>query len=183
MINGPLNNEQDLIIALKKGEESAYSYLYDHYGSALYGYILQMTSNAELAKDLMQEVFIKVFQKIGQYDEQKGHFYTWLIRIAHNTALDKIKSNYYKNNQNTYSIEEKHNIQGGEGAVTPKIDHIGVDKALISLDETHKKVIDLAYFHGFTQSEIAKEMGLPVGTVKTQVRKALIQLRKLLNIE
>ena len=182
MTNETLNNEKELIIALKKGDESAYSYLYDHYSAAIYGYILQMTSDSELAKDLLQEVFIKVFQKIGQYDEQKGHLYTWLIRVAHNTTIDKIRSTNYKKNQRTIALDANNERAGNEATVTTSVDHIGMDKVLVSLDETHKKVIDLAYFHGFTQNEIAEEMGMPIGTVKTQVRKALIQLRKLLNI-
>jgi len=182
LTNETLNNEKDLVIALKQGDESAYSYLYDHYGAAIYGYILQMTSDTELAKDLLQDVFIKVFQKIGQYDEQKGHLYTWLIRVAHNTTIDKIRSKNYKENRHTHAFDEKNAGDADNGTTTPSVDHIGMDKVLVSLDETHKKVIDLAYFHGYTQNEIAEEMGMPIGTVKTQVRKALIQLRKLLNI-
>ncbi|SEA33541.1 RNA polymerase sigma-70 factor, ECF subfamily [Arachidicoccus rhizosphaerae] len=177
-----LNNEFDLIIALKKGDETAYSYLYDQYGAALYGFIIHMTKEQELAKDILQEVFIKIFQKIDLYDPQKGPLYAWLIQITRNTTLDKLRSKQYQTNRRTLPLEEK-NISGTlENTIQPKLDHIGVDKVLVALDESHKKVIDLAYFHGFTQNEIAKEMGLPVGTVKTKVRNALIQLRKLLNI-
>ena len=182
LINETLNNEKDLVLALKKGEEAAYSYLYDQYGAALYGHILKMTSNQELSKDLLQEVFIKVFQKINQYDEQKGLLYTWLIRVAHNTTLDKIKSSHFQNNLQTFSLDEKRSDSGNQGSVTTNIDHIGMEKVLTSLDNKYKQVIDLAYFHGLTQNEIAEQLGEPVGTIKTKVRKALIQLRKILNI-
>ena len=182
MIKEHLNNESDLIIALKKGDESAYSYLYDQYGAALYGFIIHLTQEQEMAKDILQEVFIKIFQKVDLYDSKKGSLYAWSIQIARNTTLDKLRSKQYQKSRRTFPLDEK-NISGSQrNGVEPKLDHIGMDKVLVSLEESQKKVIDLAYFHGFTQDEIAKEMGLPVGTVKTKVRNALIQLRKLLNI-
>lgn len=183
LIHRQINNETDLVLSLKKGEESAYSYLYDHYSAALYGFIFQVTTEQELAKDILQETFMKVFQKIDQYDAGRGGLYTWLTQIARNTAIDKLRSKQYQKEQRTLPLDEEKisNSQAG-GSVIPYMDHVGIDKVLVALDETHKKVIDLAYFHGFTQSEIAKEMDLPVGTVKTKVRNALIQLRKLLNI-
>lgn len=178
-----INNETDLVISLKKGDEAAYSYLYDHYSAALYGFILQLTSGQELARDILQEVFMKVFQKIDQYDAQKGSLYTWLTQIARNTAIDKLRSKQYQKEQRTthLDVQTLSNSNAG-GSVTTNVDHLGIDKALVGLEESHKKVIDLAYFHGLTQIEIAKEMGLPIGTVKTKVRSALIQLRKILNI-
>ncbi|UAY55536.1 RNA polymerase sigma factor [Arachidicoccus terrestris] len=179
----PINNETDLVVSLKKREESAYSYLYDHYSAALYGFILQITSEQELAKDILQDVFIKAFQKIDLYDGQKGGLYTWLTQIARNTAIDKLRSKQYQKGQRTFPLDEEKIANSEEGGtVVPNMDHLGIDKVLVELDETHKKIIDLAYFHGFTQHEIAKEMGMPIGTVKTKVRSALIQLRKLLNI-
>lgn len=178
-----INNETDLVRSLKKREESAYSYLYDHYSAALYGFIMQITAEQEQAKDILQEVFMKAFQKIDQYDAQKGGLYTWLTQIARNAAIDKLRSKQYQKEQRTLSLDEQKisNSKAG-GAVTPNMDHLGLEKVLVELDETHKKIIDLAYFHGLTQSEIAKELDLPIGTVKTKVRSALIQLRKLLNI-
>lgn len=168
------------MIALKKGDESAYNHLYDNYSGALYGFILQVVPEKEQAKDILQEVFMKIFQRIEQYDDQRGRLYTWMVQIARNTAIDKVRSKSYRTARQVQSLEDQKENSGG--SVIPNMDYVGVDKALFSLDETHKRIIDLAYFQGFTQNEIADELELPLGTVKTRVRNALIQLRKLLNI-
>lgn len=182
MLNAVPYSETELIAALREGAQSAYSYLYDHYSAALYGCILQIIPEHEQAEDVLQEVFIKIFQKIEQYDSGKGRLFTWMMQIARNMAIDKVRSKGYKNNHRVATFVTDDMDQGDHGSVTPNMDHLGMDKVLISLDKTHKQVIDLAYFKGYTQNEIAKELDIPIGTVKTRVRNALTQLRKLLNL-
>lgn len=176
------HTEKELVSSLKRGEEEAYSYLYDHYSAALYGVILKTIRKENVAQDLLQEVFVKIFQNINHYDESKGKLFTWMLRISRNAAIDMVRSKEYKKASKIHPLEN--NVNQSRTAYTefPCIDHIGLEKVLDSLDESHRKIIDLAYFKGYSQKEIAEELSLPLGTVKTKVRSALIQLRKVLNI-
>lgn len=175
-------SEPELIALLKRGEESAYGYLYDHYAATLYGVILQVVPQQEVAEDVLQEVFVKIYRNIDQYEASKGRLYTWMLHIARNTAIDTIRSKEFKKSRKIRELKESVNANAAKKSVTPYVDHLGLDKVLSALNEDQQKIIDLAYFKGYTQEEISKELQLPLGTVKTRVRNALIQLRKLLNI-
>ena len=174
--------EPELIILLKQGEESAYGYLYDHYGGALYGVIFQVIGRQEIAEDILQEVFLKIYRNIGHYEKEKGKLYTWMFQIARNTAIDTLRSRDFKKSQKIQTLDNNVNDNTTENSGISYVDHLGLDKVISSLSEDQRKVIDLAYFNGYTQKEIAQELKVPLGTVKTRVRNALIELRKLLNI-
>lgn len=180
MFDASIHTETELILRLKKGENAAYDYLYDHYGATLYGVILKIVRKETTAQDVLQEVFIKIFQKIGQYDETKGRLFTWMINITRNTAIDKIRSKEFKDSVRIHSFD--HDVNQNSISTLPYIDHIGLEKVIDTLDASHRIIIEMAYFKGYSQNEIAKELSLPLGTVKTRVRSALIQLRKVLNI-
>lgn len=182
MLNTALYSEEDLIVSLRKGDESAYLYLYEHYSATLYGCVIQIIPDRTLAEDTLQEVFLKIFQKIDLYDVEKGRLFTWMMQLTRNMAIDKVRSKSYKENQKVETLDVRETESRGQQSEMPSMDHLGMDKILFSLDEAHKKVIDLAYFQGYTQTEIARELDLPLGTVKTRVRNALVQIRKLLNI-
>lgn len=175
-------SEQQLVALLKQGEENAYCYLYDHYGAVLYGVILQIVNRQEVAEDILQEVFLKIYHNIDHYEDSKGRLYTWLLRITRNTAIDTLRSRDFRQSQKIQTLDNGVNDNTTETSSLPYVDHLGLDKVLSALNEDQRKVIDLAYFNGFTQEEIAQELNLPLGTVKTRVRNALIKLRKLLNI-
>lgn len=165
-----------MVLYLKKGEDAAYSYLYDHYSAALYGIILQIVPKQEIAQDVMQEVFVKIYQKISHYDSSKGGLYTWMLHITRNTAIDKVRSKGYKDARKIRSLSNDVNQNDTPSSEFPYVDHIGLEKVLSYLDETHRIIIDLAYFKGFTQKEISETLELPLGTVKTRARNALIQV-------
>lgn len=175
-------SESELIALLKQGEESGYSYLYDHYGATLYGVIIQIVSRPEVAEDILQEVFLKIYRNIGHYEDSKGRLYTWILRIARNTAIDTLRSRDFRKSQKIQALDNDVYDNTAETSSLPFVDHLGLDKVLSALNEDHRRVIDLAYFNGFTREEIAHELNLPLGTVKTRVRNALIELRRLLNI-
>lgn len=181
MINNVTHTEKNLILGLRKGDEEAYSYLYDHYSSALYGIILRVVRKEEEAQDILQEVFVKIYEKIGNYDDTKGRLYTWMLQIARNSAIDRVRSKDFKSTSKIQSLDNDVNHSNIPSTEIPAVDHIGLKKVLNTLDKPHRIIIDMAYFKGYTQSEIAKELSMPLGTVKTRVRNALIQLRKVLN--
>lgn len=126
----------------------------------------------------MQEVFITVWKQIDKYDEQKGRLFTWLIRLTRNTAINKLRSKEYKSQIKNDSIDNFVSTSVDYVAGTDNINAIGLRKQVHQLREDYKNVIELSFYNGFTQEETAKALDIPVGTVKTRLRNALIELRK-----
>lgn len=175
----PAFSESILIEQLQQGERSAFATLFDRYGRNLYAVIFEIVQSEADAENILQDTFVKIWRNIGQYDASKGRLYTWLITIARRTALDFVRSSYFK---------EKQMIQNVETAVymhsyapeMQRLEHIGLEKAIGVLSPQLKQVIDLQYFMNYTQQEVADETGLPLGTIKSRTRAALLQLRQYL---
>ena len=176
----PNYTEQDLILKLKERNSQAYSYLYDNYSAALYSIILQILKETELANDVMQEVFVNIWRKIASYDPAKGRLFTWMLNIARNASIDMLRSKSYQNSQKNQELPD--NVYKGVAnqAVLQNVDNIGLKKVLEKLKPEHRVLVELAYFKGYTHEEIAEMMAIPLGTVKTRIRNALIQLREYL---
>ena len=172
-------SEQELVALLKEQNNDAFNYLYDHYSGALFTIINQIVSDKDTASDVLQEVFVNVWRKIGTYDETKGRLFTWMLNIARNAAIDKVRSKGYRDNQRTQSIVEGENA-GMSISSNPVVNDVGLKKVLTTLNEEYRKLIDLSYFQGFTHEEIAKMLGIPLGTVKTRIRTAISQLRTMI---
>ena len=172
-------SEQELVALLKEQNNDAFNYLYDHYSGALYTIINQIVPDKDTASDVLQEVFVNVWRKIGTYDETKGRLFTWMLNIARNAAIDKVRSKGYRDNQRTQSIAESENA-GMSISSNPVVNDVGLKKVLTTLNEEYRKLIDLSYFQGFTHEEIAKMLGIPLGTVKTRIRTAISQLRTMI---
>ncbi len=171
--------ETELVASLQKKDEQALEYLYDNYSPALFGIILQIVDDRETAEDLLQEVFIKIWKNISSYDPSKGRLYTWLLNIARNASIDALRSkNFKKSNQNR-PLDKSVGYLNRNFRTESFTDGIGIKKMVDMLKPELKMVIDLLYFKGYTQSEVAQEFSIPLGTVKTRTRIALIELRKL----
>jgi len=169
--------EQELVALLKAQDESSYSYLYDHYSGALYGVVLQIIADQELANDVLQEVFVNIWRKIQSYDSSKGRLFTWMLNVARNLAIDVVRSKAYQNSRKNQDLADSDFSEKAGIALQPGLDNIGLKKAVEKLKPEHRDLIDLAYFKGYTHEEIAASQNLPLGTVKTRIRSALIQLR------
>ena len=170
--------EAELVAALKKKENAAFRHLYLHYRGALFNLINQIVYETETANDVLQEVFITVWKNIEKYDPQKGKLFTWLLNVTRNTAINKIRSKNYKNSLKNEDFGiHVYNIDNKEAAMQ-QINHIGLRKEVHKLRNELTAVVELAYFHGLTQQEISKALDIPLGTVKTRLRSAIIELRK-----
>ena len=167
--------EDELLNSLKQHDEQAYRFLYDNYSKAVFTIIKQIIPQQEVAEDLLQEVFVKVWQNIHSYDVSKGRLYTWMISIARNLSIDRTRSKEFNKQSKTASLQDTVHISGN--TEENKISDIGLKKVLTSLPADNAKLIDLAYFKGYTQEEISKIMMIPVGTVKTRMRSAISFLR------
>ena len=168
-------SESELILLLSQRNEAAFSYLYDHYSGALYTSILTIVGDQEAAADTLQEVFIKIFRQIDSYDSVKGRLYTWMLNIARNASIDTVRSKGYQNSLQNRELTEEVYVSAGSSEL--QVDQIGLRKVVHKLKEEYRVLIDLSYFQGFTQDEISKMLDIPLGTVKTRLRTALIQLR------
>ena len=173
-------SEQELVAALKLSDNQAYSYLYDNYSGALYSIIKQIIQDADLANDVMQEVFINIYRKIESYDASKGRLFTWMLNIARNASIDTVRSKGFQNTQKNQELSNNVDIKVSGQVIIPETDHIGLRKTLENLKDEHRILIELAYFKGYTHEEIAKIEGIPLGTVKTRIRNALLQLKQYL---
>ena len=170
--------EKELLQSLLLHEEQAYSFLYDRYAKALFVVIYQIVPQQEMAEDILQEVFVKIWQNIHSYDAGKGRLYTWMLNIAHNQAVDRTRSKDFNNRSKTIELSET--VYDKSAGIYNKIDDVGLKKTLSMLPEESRKLLELAYFQGYTHEEIATILNLPLGTVKTRIRAVIIQLRKII---
>jgi RNA polymerase sigma factor (sigma-70 family) len=176
MAGSPKHTEPELVALLKKRSQSAFNYLYDNYSGALYGVIVSIVQDKELSNDVLQEVFIKIWRQIEQYDPAKGRLFTWMINICRNASIDTLRSKGYHAQKQNRELTES--VYSAAGATNMGTDRIGLRKLITGLKEEHKILVELAYFQGYTQDEISKLLNIPLGTVKTRLRNALIQLRE-----
>lgn len=171
-------DEGDLVLMLQSKDQRGFSILYDNYSSALYGVILKIVRTEEIAADVMQDSFVKIWKNIEGYNRTKGTLFTWMLNVARNTAIDKIRSQDFQNSQRNQDLDSTVEIIDNQASSQFDIDAIGLKKVVENLRPEHRQMIDLLYFQGYTQTEVAEEFGIPLGTVKTRVKAAIVQLRQ-----
>ncbi len=174
-------SEEELVSLLRKRDQGAFTYLYDNYSNALNGIIFRLVDNEHLREDILQEAFVKIWNNFQQYDSSKGRLFTWIANLTRNLTIDTLRSKGYKKQQKILTNENSVVTREDKRYSAEQHDGIGLDKRIEKLKPEQKLVIDLAYFSGYTQDEISKEIGIPLGTVKTRMRSAIIELRKLMN--
>lgn len=173
-------SEEELVLRLQSKDQQAFSYLYDNYAAALNGIIYRMVDNRELAEDILQEAFVKIWNNFTTYDTGKGRLFTWMLNITRNLTIDTLRSKGYKKQAKISGDENTVNNITNDNSIAASFDAMGIRKQLVNLKPEQRSIIELAYFNGYTQDEISKEMGIPLGTVKTRMRAAIIELRKML---
>jgi len=169
-------DEADLARRLKERDPQAMADLYDRYGRIAYSLILRMVRNGAVAEDLVQETFLRVWNRVQSFDEQRGALGPWVLTVARNRAIDYVRSIDGRMSAGALELDR---------AETPALFVDFSDQALSldrarrlkgafeKLNENQRKVIELAYFEGLSQTEMAEQMNQPLGTVKTWVRSAL----------
>jgi RNA polymerase sigma-70 factor (ECF subfamily) len=172
-------SEEEIVGLLKEKDPKALRYIYDKYAVALHGVIYRIVPVAEVAEEILQETFVKIWQHADSYDKQKGRLYTWMLNIARNQAIDKTRSSDFKNQTQTQNTDSYVYAADTAGSEEIMPEHIGLKEIVQTLRPQQKELIDLIYFMGFTQAEAAEKLKMPLGTVKTRVRNAILELRKL----
>lgn len=163
---------------LKERTNESFSYLHSHYSGSLYSVVLQIVPDQEMANDVLQEVFVNIWRKIESYDQTKGRLFTWMLNIARNASIDFVRSKAYQNSRKNDEFPDTIHLNANGQTTQLNVDHIGLRKTLQKLKLELRTLIDLAYFKGYTHEEIAEIQEIPLGTVKTRIRTALIQLRE-----
>lgn len=176
----PYNDEQRLILGIQEKEATAFNYLYDNYSGALFGVINRIVQSEEIAEDVLQEAFVKIWKNADQYNTQKGTLFTWMLNISRNLAIDTLRSKSYKKETQNQNLEENVYQVDSQEQVQTKVDHIGLKEQVNQLKPDQKILIDMIYFEGYTQDDVSKELNIPLGTVKTRLRAAIQQLRKVI---
>jgi len=179
MSNTFSHKDNNLILLLQRGDRRAIALILEKYGDALYGAIFNMVRSEAIAKDLMQDACVKIWKNGSKYDESKGRLFTWLLRVTRNTALDKIRTDKFKREQTSESIEQTvyNTVSHSEEM---QINDVGLQQVIGRLDEKYRAVIDLIYLQGYTQKEATQKLNIPLGTVKSRVKIAIRELRLLL---
>ena len=175
---GIIYQESELVTLLKQRQEFAFSYLYDNYSASLYSVIVSIVPDKDLASDILQEVFVKIWRQIDSYDIAKGRLFTWMLNVARNASIDAVRSKNYQQSQQNRELTES--VYEAGGSTNTNTDYIGLRKIVRKLKEDYRVLVELSYFEGFTQDEISKMLKIPLGTVKTRLRTALIQLKQVI---
>lgn len=174
-----------LIARMAGGEEAALAALYDRWTGGVYAVIMQLLQDADDAEDVLEETFWQAWRTAGSYDPERAGVSTWLLTIARSRAIDRLRSR---------SRSREVPLDGNSGAETliasattdAEAEHADrrriVAQAMADLPLEQRVVLDLGYFHGMSQSEIAEQTGQPLGTVKTRMRLGMQKLREQLGV-
>jgi len=181
-----LQDDSELIQRLKRREAEAMGELYDRFGKVAFAVIVRIVRNAGVAEDLVQETFLKVWNRVEGFDDSRSSLGPWVLTIARNRAIDYLRSTDSRMAQNSCDLEklERPKFFTDFEANYMSDDRIRIIRqAFTKLSQNQRKVLELAYFEGLSQSEMAARLAEPLGTVKTWVRTALQLIRQELGEE
>jgi RNA polymerase sigma-70 factor (ECF subfamily) len=168
--------EKHIVELLHEGNDKAISLLYEHYGDTLYGVAFKVVRNEDLAQDVLQESFVKIWNKSHTYDPAKAKLFTWLFRITRNTAIDKIRSLSNKSDREIQlDVSDVYNV--GKEEIRPEL--MDMKKQLDKIDTKYRIVLEALFFEGMTQQEASDELGIPLGTIKSRLKIGLRELKKI----
>ena len=169
--------QDELLVLIYKKDEKAFTHIYDMYSKSIFSVINVLMKNREEAEDVLQEVFVKIWKNIDSYNESKGRFYTWMLNIARNTTIDKLRSKNFNNSQKNLTVDNFVYQLEDSNKLVNLVDSIGIHEFVKKLKPKCIQIIDLLFFKGYTQQEASDELAIPLGTVKTQNRNCISDLR------
>ena len=171
--------ELEIIVEqFQKKDTDAFQKLYNMYSENICGVINTIVKNNSVAEEICQDVFMKAWNNAESYNASKGRFFTWILNIARNAAIDEIRSKSHKNSKKNLSADYFVGIlESMTDSEEGKEDIIGLKKLLVNLKDKCIEIIELLYFKGLTQKEVSKELDIPLGTVKTRNRSCISQIR------
>lgn len=177
------DNDVELLKAVAARNEAALGQIYDRYRVILFGVLLRILNDRAEAEDVLQETFLQVWRRAADFDEKRGRPFTWLVTLARSRGIDRLRTLASRERVAQAGAKENPEEEFSDAATdVVRSEQRGVvNKALAQLPEEQKRPLMLAYFDGLTQSEIAAQLGAPLGTVKTRMRAGMMKLRELLS--
>ena len=177
-----MKDQSQLILQFQQKDVKAYEKLYNLYCDSISGVVNNIVKNDDVAQEITQDVFIKAWNKGDTYSPQKGRFFTWLLNIARNAAIDYTRSKKFKQSKQNLNADFFVDILESSSSLDSETNTIGLKEFVTKLGETCKSVIELLYFKGFTQKEASEELNIPLGTIKTRNRSCIGELRTMLGV-
>jgi len=176
-------SDADLIGRAADGDARALEVLYDRYSRVVFSFGLRIVGDPQLAEELLQEVFFRAWQQGGSFRSSKGSFITWLLSITHNMAIDEVRKR--RRRPQKADSEDPETVLAAVPDSGPDVEDevwLGalrdtIEGAMASLPPAQRRAIEMAYFRGLTQREIAEQLGEPLGTIKTRMRLGMQKLR------
>ena len=175
-------NLEHLILQFKNKDVKAYEKLYNMYCDSISGIINSIVKNDAITQEITQDVFIKAWNKSDSYSEKKGRFFTWLLNIARNAAIDYTRSKKFNQSKQNLNSDIFVHILEDNQSLDSKTNAIGLKEFVSKIGEKCKTIIELLYFKGFTQKEVSEELNMPIGTIKTRNRSCINELRSMLGV-
>lgn len=173
----PVLPENELLHGFSENDSLSLHQLYATYAGALLGIISKLIKYEDLAEDILQESFVKIWKSIDKYDPGKGRVFTWMARIARNTAIDYLRGQACSKNLKTTDIDVISPYVDKNNAIQLNTDTIGIKELINILPQAQRDILDLVYFQGYTQVEVAERLQIPLGSVKSKIRYAILVLR------
>src|SRR5213596_3492445 len=173
-------SDEALVALAARSEQSALAELYDRYARPAYGLALRVLRDEALAEDAVQEAFLALWRTAARFVPEKGKASTWILTLVHRRAVDVVRR---EQRRRVDTLDETHEAEGGTGVdeeAWVRLQRERVQQALRQLPDQQREALELAYYGGFTQSELAERLGQPIGTIKSRMFAGLAHLRELL---
>ena len=175
-------SDEALVALVARGDETALAELYDRIGGVAYGVAYRVLRDEALAEDAVQEAFLGLWRTAGSFIPERAKASTWLLTLVHRRAVDLVRR---EQRRRAESLEEavEPTVESAEGDAWLRLERERVQAALAQLPDQQREAIELAYYGGFTQSQLAERLGQPIGTIKSRMFSGLARLRELLDDE
>ena len=180
----PAAAQQALLEAVAGGDRQAFAELYDQISPRVFGLVKRLLRDHAQSEEVTQEIFLEIWQTATRFDPNKGGASTWILTMAHRRAVDRVRSSQSSRNRDTRIGIRDHKVDYDQVSETIeiRIEHERVEKAMSRLTELQRQAVTLAYYGGYSHSEVSQMLSVPIGTVKTRLRDGMIRLRDELGV-
>jgi len=183
-VEAPAVRMQALLGRVAEGDQRAFSDLYDETAPRVFGLVKRLLRDHAQSEEVTQEVFLEIWQTATRFDPNKGGATTWILTMAHRRAVDRVRSSQSSRDRDTRVGVRDHKVDYDQVSETieVRLEHERVEKAMSRLTELQRQAVSLAYYGGYSHSEVAAMLSVPIGTVKTRLRDGMIRLRDELGV-